>query len=228
MNAEIVSIGTEILMGEITDTNSGYLASRLPGLGIELREVSIVGDNLDALCNVLERAWHRSDLTLTTGGLGPTSDDLTREAIARVLGEEMTISDRLLEGIKARFKSRGVPMAANNIKQAAIIPSAPAIPNPRGTAPGWWVEKGGHIIVAMPGPPDEMNPMWHNEIGPGLLQRNQGMVIATRTIKTFGLPEGSVNEMIAPLFERSNPTLGIYARPDGIFLRAIARARSQT
>ena len=227
MYCEIVSIGTEILMGEITDTNSGYLASQLPGLGIELREVSIVGDDLDSLSNVIERAWRRSELTLTTGGLGPTSDDLTREAIARVLGEELAISDRLLEEMEAIFKSRGMPMPAHNLKQATLIASAQSIPNTTGTAPGWWVEKMDHSIVAMPGPPEEMKLMWHSEVSPRLHRMNRDLVIATRTVKTFGLSEAAVNEMIAHLFESTNPILGIYARPDGIFLRAIAKARSE-
>lgn len=228
MYCEIVSIGTEILMGEIIDSNSGHLASQLPGLGIELREVSIVGDDLDALSDVLERAWRRSELTLTTGGLGPTSDDLTREAIAKVLGEDMAVNDALLEELKALFRRRGVTaMPSMNVKQATLIPSAQAIPNSIGTAPGWWVERGGRIIVAMPGPPDEMKPMWQNEVSPRLRRLNRNVVIATRTIKTFGLSEAAVNEMIAGLFESKNPVLGIYARPEGIFLRAIAKAPSQ-
>ncbi|MBI4298975.1 MAG: competence/damage-inducible protein A [Chloroflexi bacterium] len=224
MYAEIISIGTELLMGEIVDTNAAYLAARLPGLGIELRWVSQVGDDMDKLSEVIQRALSRSDLTLTTGGLGPTSDDLTRECIARVLREEIRVDDRLLEDIKTYFRGRGGAMSSYNIKQAAIIPSAQAIINPRGTAPGWWVEKAGHTIVAMPGPPGEMERMWQDEVSPRLRHLIKGVVIVTRTLKTIGLSEAAVNEMIAPLFESTNPYLGIYARSDGIHLRAIAKA----
>ena len=228
MFAEIVSIGTEILMGEIIDTNSGYLAHQLPGLGIELREVSIVGDDLNALSNVLDRAWRRSDVTITTGGLGPTPDDLTREAISQVLKEEMAVDDELLRQLKEVFRNRGLPMPSHNLKQAALIPSAQGLENAVGTAPGWWVEQDGHIIVAMPGPPGEMKLMWHNHAVARLQRLKQEASIVTRTIKTFGLPEAAISEMISPLFGSKNPYLGIYARPDGVFLRAIARASNDS
>jgi nicotinamide-nucleotide amidase len=227
MNAEIVSIGTELLMGEIVDTNSAYLASQLAKIGVTLNWVSKVGDNPDQLFEVLERACRRSDVTLTSGGLGPTSDDLTRETIARVMGEEMAVQEDLLEHLKRQFAERGIPMPATNIKQATLIPSAKAIANPLGTAPGWWVEKNGRIIVAMPGPPRELERMWTYEVAPRLRERNPGVVIVTRTIKTFGITEGGLNEMIAPLFNGVNPYLGIYARADGIHLRAIATAPTE-
>ena len=156
MKAEIVSIGTELLMGELTDTNASFIASRLPPLGIELQWVSQVGDNLDMLSETFARGLDRSDAIFTTGGLGPTQDDLTREAIAKCLGEEMTVEDALLEDLKGYFQGRGMDMPATNIKQATLIPSAMSIPNRRGTAPGWWVEKEGKLIVSMPGPPAEM------------------------------------------------------------------------
>jgi nicotinamide-nucleotide amidase len=224
MRAEIVSIGTELLMGEIVDTNSAYLSSELPKLGIELRWVSKVSDDPEQMAEVLGRAWGRSDLTLMTGGLGPTSDDLTRETIARILGEQMAVQDDLLRHLKAQFASFGIPMPENNIKQATLIPSSKAVANPIGTAPGWWVEKGGRIAVAMPGPPRELKRMWVNEVVPRLKEKSQGAAIVTKTWKTFGISEGSLNQMLAPLFDSKNPIMGIYARPDGIHLRAIATA----
>ena len=227
MHAEIVSIGTEILMGEIVDTNSARLAAELPKLGIELRWVSKVGDDPDRLFEVVERGWKRSDVTLTTGGLGPTSDDLTRETIARVLGEEMTVQEDLLEHLRGLFAGRSAPMPATNIKQATLIPSAAVLPNPMGTAPGWWAEKEGRIIVAMPGPPRELEQMWLHEVAPRLKERNTGVAIATRTLKTFGISEGGLDGMLAPLFESTNPSLGIYSREDGIHLRAIATAATE-
>ena len=171
MHAEIVSIGTEILMGEIVDTNSTTLAAELAKIGVELRWVSKVGDDPDRLFDVLNRAWKRSDVTLTTGGLGPTSDDLTRETISSMLGEDMTVQDDLLAHLESLFAGRRAPMPATNIKQATLIPSAEAISNPIGTAPGWWVEKDGHVIVAMPGPPRELERMWNSEIAPRLKER---------------------------------------------------------
>ncbi len=242
MRAEIVSIGTELLMGEIVDTNSAYLASQLVGLGIELHWVTKVGDDPERLLEALERAFRRSDVTLTSGGLGPTSDDLTRESIARVFGEPMEVKEDLLEHLRSLFAGRGTPMPETNIKQATLIPSAEAIPNPMGTAPGWWAEKAcgepaesacgepvesRHIIVAMPGPPRELERMWTHEVAPKLKQRNPGVAIVTRTIKTFGISEGGLDQMLTPLFKSVNPFLGIYSKQDGIHLRAIATAPTE-
>ena len=226
MHAEILSIGTELLMGELVDTNSSYLASELAKLGIEVRWVTKVGDDPDRLHEAIARAFKRSDVTLTSGGLGPTSDDLTRETIARVCGEEMTVQDDLLEHLKSLFAGRGFPMPETNVKQATLIPSAEAISNPMGTAPGWWVERDGRIIVAMPGPPREIQRMWANEVAPRLKERNAGIAIATRNLKTFGISEGGLDEMLAPLFKSENPLLGIYSKQDGIHLRAIATAET--
>jgi nicotinamide-nucleotide amidase len=227
MRAEVISIGTEILMGEMVDTNSSYLASELAKLGIDLRWVSKVGDDFQRLRAVIDQAWRRSDVTLTTGGLGPTSDDLTREAVAAVLGEEMQVQDDLLEHLKSLFAGRGDPMPSTNVKQATLVPSAAAIDNPLGTAPGWWVERGGGIIVAMPGPPRELERMWTQEVAPKLRERTPGVAIVTKTFKTFGISEGGLNEMIAPLFDSENPYLGIYSKVDGIHLRAIATASTE-
>ena len=227
MKAEIISIGTELLLGEITDTNASYLAGQLPLLGIDLYWISQVGDNQARLMEVLERAWKRSDLILTTGGLGPTEDDLTRETIAEMLGEKLRIDPALEQIIRERFAQRGIEMAISNIKQAAVIPSAEAVYNDRGTAPGWWIEKDGHVLVAMPGPPGEMHHMWQTQILPRLHQKIGGSVIFSKTLKTFGIPEGTVGEMVAPLLSSANPTLGIYAKADGIHLRLAAKARSQ-
>ena len=169
----------------------------------------------------------RSDAIFTTGGLGPTQDDLTREAIARALGEEMTVEDTLLEDLKGYFRGRGMDMPATNIKQATLIPSARSIPNRRGTAPGWWVEKDGKFIVSMPGPPAEMQGIWVEEVVPRLRQLVRGEVILTRNIKTTGLSEGGLDEMVSQYLGKENPYLGIYAKSDGIHLRIIAKASDE-
>ncbi len=227
MRAEIISIGTELLLGEITDTNASYLASQLPLLGIDLYWISQVGDNQARLVEVLRRAWQRSELILTTGGLGPTEDDLTREAIAELLGEKLETEPVLECEIRGLFVQRGVEMPLSNIKQAALIPSADPIHNIRGTAPGWWVERDGRILIAMPGPPGEMQPMWCEEILPRLRQCSAGGIIFSKTFKTSGLPEASVGELISPLLSSANPTLAVYAKADGIHLRLTAKAGSQ-
>ena len=226
MKAEIVSIGTEILLGEITDTNASYLASQLPALGIDLYWVSQVGDNQARLVEVLKRAWQRSELILTSGGLGPTGDDLTREAIAEMLGEKMEVAPSLEQALRGRFGRQGTEMPLSNLKQATLIPSARAIPNANGTAPGWFVEKDGRILVAMPGPPAEMQPMWLEQVIPQL-SRGSGTIILSRTIKTSGLSEAAVGELVAPMFALTNPTFGVYAKADGIQLRLAAKAEGR-
>lgn len=226
MKAEIISVGTEILLGQITDTNASYLAYKLPELGIDLLWVTQVGDNPGRLKDCLERAWNRSDLILTTGGLGPTQDDVTREGIAEMMGEELTVDPELERGLREFFSLRGFPMPESNIKQATIITSAKAIPNPRGTAPGWWVERGGKLLIAMPGPPSEMQRMWEKEVSGRLRQRLRHEIILSRTIKTLLMAESAVDELVSPFLSSANPTLAVYAKPDGIHLRITAKAQS--
>ena len=228
MKAEIVSIGTEILLGEIIDTNSAYIASRLPALGIDLYYKHTVGDNLARLVEVLSRARDRADLVICSGGLGPTEDDLTREAIAATFGEEPRVDAELEAWLRGVFSRRGnANMPERNLKQAWLIPSARAIPNPRGTAPGWWVERDGKIVISMPGPPAEMNRMWEEEVAPELLRRHPGTVLLTRTLKTAGIGEGQLDEMISPLLKSANPSIGVYARADGVHVRLGAKAATQ-
>lgn len=254
MRAEIISIGSELLLGEITDTNASYLAAQLPLLGIDLLWVTQVGDNMGRLRECIGRALERSDVVLATGGLGPTDDDLTREAIAAVLGEDLQIDAGLERTLRGFFASRNFPMPKSNVKQAMLIPSARAIPNPRGSAPGWWIEvqdtscrefegvphknppkTGGsrglktdspHIIIAMPGPPAEMQHMWQTEVAIRLREMLGGEVIVSRTIKTLGMTEAAVGEAVRHLMSSSNPTLAVYAKTDGIHLRIAAKAKT--
>jgi len=227
MYTEIIASGTELLMGEIQDTNSSWLASRLPALGLEVRRATLVGDDMEQYTEVLERSWKLNPFTFTTGGLGPTRDDMTREAIAQVLGEELYIDNNQLADLKGIFDSRGVEMPSHNLKQASLIPSASGIRNRMGTAPGWWAEKDGHVIVALPGPPRELAGIWEQEVVPRLKERVKGNVVLTRTIKTIGLSEALVDEMAAAVLGPKEPYVGTYARPDGIHLRIIARAATQ-
>ena len=225
MKAEIIGIGTELLMGELTDTNSSWIAGRLPALGIELQWVSIIGDDLPKLTEAFKRGMERSDIIFTTGGLGPTQDDLTREAIAAAFGEIPTIQQEVVEDLERYFAARGGPMPQHNIKQANLIPSARFIPNRNGTAPGWWAERDGKVIICMPGPPNENHSMWEEQVEPQLAELIEDEVTITRNIKTMGMSEGAVDEVISEFFGVENPYLGIYSKADGIHLRVIARAR---
>lgn len=229
MKAEILGIGTELLMGELTDSNSSWIASRLPALGIELQWVSIIGDDLPKLTEAFKRGMERSDIIFTTGGLGPTQDDLTREAIAAAFDETPTIQQEVVEDLERYFAARGGPMPQHNIKQANLIPSARFVPNRNGTAPGWWAERDGKIIICMPGPPNENQSMWEDQVEPQLAELIEDEVTITRNIKTMGMSEGAVDEVISEFFGVENPYLGIYSKADGIHLRVIARAKdSQT
>ena len=227
MRAEILSFGTELLMGETLDTNSAHIAARLPALGVDLHTVTIMGDEMGEMVEMLRKCMERSDVIICTGGLGPTKDDITREAIAETFGETITLHPDLIAAMAANFRNRGQEMPETNKKQAGVIPSVTVLPNPRGTAPGWWAEKNGRIIIAMPGVPGEMVQMWDQQAAPRLKERAQGTVIMSRTFKTIGLGEAAVGEYVSSLFGRENPYLGIYARQDGIHLRIIARAPTQ-
>ena len=224
MNAEILSVGTELLLGELVDTNAQYIAVRLPALGIDCYGIHQVGDNEQRLKAALRAALARADLVIMTGGLGPTEDDVTREAIAATFGEQLSPDPVLEEALRARFAGRNSPLVERNFKQATRIPSARAIPNPRGTAPGWWVERDGKVIVAMPGVPSEMYLMWEEQVAAELARRPTGATILSRTLKTNGLGESILDEMISPLLKSTNPSIGVYAKSDGVHVRVTAKA----
>ena len=224
MNAEILSVGTELLLGELVDTNAQYIAVRLPALGIDCYGIHQVGDNEQRLEAALRAALARADLVIMTGGLGPTEDDVTREAIAATFGEQLSPDPVLEEALRARFAGRNSPLVERNFKQATRIPSARAIPNPRGTAPGWWVERDGKVVVAMPGVPSEMYLMWEEQVATELARRPTGATILSRTLKTNGLGESILDEMISPLLKSTNPSIGVYAKRDGVHVRVTAKA----
>lgn len=224
MRAEIISIGTEILMGEILDTNANYMAQRLPAMGIDLYFMHQIGDNRERLVELIQTARQRSDVVILTGGLGPTEDDVTRDAIAESVGEEAYVVPELEAHLRNFFERRGGRMPEQNVKQATIILSGESIPNPRGTAPGWWVEKDGAIIIAMPGPPAEMTGMWENDIAPRLKARSDGGVLISRTLKTTGLGESMLDELLGDLRHAEDPTVGVYHKADGVHVRLASKA----
>jgi nicotinamide-nucleotide amidase len=226
MKAEIIASGTELLLGEITDTNTPFIAGQLAILGIDLYYASIVGDNYERFLGVLKQAVHRSDIIIITGGLGPTKGDITREVIAGFMGEKMEVDPDLKHHITGYFARLGLEMPENNLKQATLIPSAAAIPNPLGTAPGWWVENNGKIIISLPGPPGEMQPMWQKQILQRLETKGEAVIIS-RTLKTWGLSEAKIDQLVGPFMSQPNPTLALYAKADGIHLRITAKAANK-
>jgi nicotinamide-nucleotide amidase len=216
VRAEILSIGTELLLGQILDTNAQYLAERLADLGIDVLFVSTVGDNLARAKETIERALSRSDLVVTTGGLGPTEDDLTRETIAAVLGETPAVDPELERSLRTWFAGRGMAMPERNTKQAWLIPSARAIPNPNGTAPGWDTRVNGRRIVSMPGVPREMRHMWQHSIEPTL---TSGALLRSRTLKLLGIGESHAEEALGDLVRSTAPTVVTKAKDDGLHVR---------
>src|SRR6266446_5980863 len=229
MKAEILSIGTELLLGQIVDTNANFLAQQLPALGLDLYYVSQIGDNLQRLVDAFQHGLQRSDVIITSGGLGPTEDDLTREAIAEVMGEQLEIQPHLEEELRAFFARRGRTMPQRNVKQATTIQSGTYLPNPVGTAPGWWVERDGKVIVSMPGVPHEMHKMWEEQALPRLARlATGGGTIVSRTLKLVGIGESHAEEALGELTRSSNPTLATYAKSDGIHLRLTAKATTRS
>ncbi len=227
MKAEIISCGTELLLGHIVDTNAAWLCQQLAPLGIDVYFVSQIGDNQGRVVSVLKNAWSRSDLIIMTGGIGPTEDDATRESISELVGETMSVDPTLEAELRSFWGRRGGrPMPESNIKQATLISSARTLPNPVGTAPGWFVEKDGHIVVAMPGVPHEMYRMWKTEAEPKIVAKLGAGVIHTRIHKVLGIGESQVEEMISDLIHQSNPSAATYAKSDGIYVRVSAKAAS--
>lgn len=228
MRAYILSIGSELIEGHITDTNATFLAQELGSLGIELLHVIQCGDNLERLVNTIRLAVSDSDLVICTGGIGPTGDDLTREAISEVAGETPELDEDLLVTLTSYFRGRGIDMPERNKKQAWLIPSATSLLNPVGTAPGWLVDIGGTIVIAMPGVPREMFKMWREQAVPRILERSEAAVIRGCRVKTLGIGESAAEQELGALVEQSNPVIATYAKDDGVHVHITARAADET
>ena len=229
--AEIVAIGSELLLGQIIDTNTSYLAARFQELGIEVRYSTQVGDDPRRMAEVLSRALKRSRITITTGGIGPTEDDLTREVIARITGRKLVFHPKLLRIIQGYFDLAGFVMAPNNRKQAYIPAGAQTLLNPIGTAPGFILEtEKGHLIITVPGVPRELKRMWSEAIAP-FLQKKMGAargLIEYKVLKVCGLGESRVDEQIGDLIRGStNPVIGLLASPGEIRIRLTARGKNR-
>ena len=228
--AEIVAIGSELLLGQIVDTNSAWMAQRLTGLGVNLFHKSVVGDNRQRMAEVVDRALDRADIVICGGGLGPTQDDITREVIAEVTGRELILDRELLETIERMFRSRGFLMTKNNERQAFIPDGAIAIHNPNGTAPSFAVEDPRGVVFALPGVPFELKWLFDNEVVP-YIRRRYGLseVITYRVLKVAQLGESNVDDRIGHLIAgSSNPTVGVLAHPGQVDVRIAAKAASVT
>ncbi|GGJ25437.1 CinA family nicotinamide mononucleotide deamidase-related protein [Deinococcus roseus] len=222
--AEIISVGTELLLGEITDTNAVFLANELKARGVVLHHKNTVGDNLQRIADTIKKALERADLVILGGGLGPTDDDLTREGIALVLGETPEVDQQLLAHLEGMYSARGRTMPQSNIKQAWLIPSATPLDNPLGTAPGWMVKKDGKVIVAMPGPPQEMKPMWKEQVLPRLDLPERALYHVT--LHTSGIGESNISDLLGDLTLQHSPSVATYARKHGVDVRVAHMADS--
>jgi nicotinamide-nucleotide amidase len=226
LRAVLLAVGSELTNGETRDTNSGDLAQALAREGVEVAWITALPDREPVVVKALSDALAAADLVVTTGGLGPTPDDLTREAIAAACGEQPSVDPELECWLRHLFERRRLPFPTTNLKQAWLVPSATAIPNERGTAPGWWVERpDGRVIVAMPGPPREMTAMWHGWVLPRLRERGLGEVRVTQTFRLTGIGESHVAALLGEaLLRRENPVVATYARSDAVDVRVSARS----
>lgn len=227
MRAEIISVGTELLLGQIVDTNAAHLSRVLSELGIDLHYRSTVGDNAARLSEALRLALSRADVVFTIGGLGPTQDDLTRETVADVVGDEMMLDDECASRLRAFFRARGVQMPETNLKQAMVPKKGRALPNPLGTAPGAVFEtEDGRAVITLPGPPREFTAMLESAVVPYLRARAgaDSQIIRSRVLRIAGMGESSVEERIKHLLAGENPTVAPYASPGEVKLRITAKA----
>lgn len=227
MKAEVIAIGSELLLGQIIDTNSSYIAKRLAESGIELAQTATVGDDLQRMKEVIREAINRSQIVITTGGIGPTEDDLTREAIAEVTEHPLIFQPHLMEQIENLFKTRGFRMAENNRKQAYVPEGAIAIENPKGTAPGFIVETSGGTIISIPGVPSEMEYLMENRVIPYIRKRFdiKHQVIQYKVLRACGLGESAIGLQIKDLMKESkNPSIGTLASIGDIRIRITAKA----
>lgn len=229
MDAEVISIGSEIMLGDLVDTNSTYIAQKLREIGVKVCFKSSVGDDIDRLKEAIGTSLKRTGLIITTGGIGPTADDVTREAVAEVIGQQLILFPDLLKSIEDFFTRRGLHMTPNNMKQAYIPAKAIPIPNPVGTAPSFIAENENGIIISLPGVPYELKYLMENSVVPFLKERFKirGDVIKTRILKLAGIGESIVDHKLQGLFSMEDPVIGLLAKSDGIEVRITARAEDE-
>jgi nicotinamide-nucleotide amidase len=228
MNAEIVSFGTELLLGQIVNTNAAYIAQQLAAVGVGVYYHVTAGDNVDRAADVLRRSISRCDITIATGGLGPTVDDVTREAVSRALNVELVLHEDLLKQIEGMFTKWGRKMSDSNRVQAMLPKGCIPIENPVGTAPGFIVERDGHVLLTLPGVPREMMFLMEKTVMPFLRERfGLRGVIKSKLLRVAGMGESVLGERIADLMKESNPSVGTMAHTGQVDVRVAAKADSE-
>jgi nicotinamide-nucleotide amidase len=225
LRAEIIAIGSELLTPHRTDTNSLWLTERLNSVGIEVQLKTVVGDDEAIMEESVRDALKRSEVIISTGGLGPTEDDVTRKVFARVTGRQLKLDYEVLEGIRERFASRGYQMTPNNERQALIMDGGKVLPNPNGSAPGIKIDQEGKLIVLLPGPPRENQPMFDDYVMPDLERMSRGVRMTRRVLKVTGLGESALDDMIAPIYKAyTNPSTTILFTDSEIEIHLTASA----
>ncbi len=228
MNAEIIAVGSELLTARRLDTNSLYLTEQLNNLGVELTGKSVVGDDRPRLCEAVRGALGRAEIILLTGGLGPTEDDITREAVADALARKLVLSEEILTWIEARFRRMGRRMAEINKRQAFVVEGAEPLPNGNGTAPGLWIEHDGRRLMLLPGPPPELKPMFTEECLPRLERFVPKRVIRRLVFRVAGMAESDLDQLISPVYrEYQNPVTTVLAAPGDIQIQLRAQCSTQ-
>lgn len=226
MKAEIMAIGTEILLGDIVNTNAQFLSKELASLGVGVYHQSVVGDNPERILEGFDNAFKNCDTIITTGGLGPTKDDLSKELAAKYFGMEMNLRENLLCDLEAYFKKNNFEMTENNRKQCYFPDEAIILPNPNGTAPGAIFEKDGKRIILLPGPPREMKPMFINHVVPYLSKFTDGIIVS-KILRVFGVGESKMEDLVSDLLDNENPTVAPYAKNVDVILRVTAKGKDE-
>jgi nicotinamide-nucleotide amidase len=227
-SAEIITIGTEILLGEIVDTNTRYIARTLRGMGVDLYRTITIGDNVDRIAEAIRHSMQRAEIVITTGGLGPTVDDPTRDAVAKAVGVETEFRDDLWEQVVAVISRYGRKPSENQRRQAFVPKGAIGIPNPVGTAPCFILETERNAVISLPGVPNEMEHILHESIIPYLQERfDLDQIIKIRILHCAGLGEGMIDEKIDDLETLSNPTVGLAAHTGVVDIRIAAKAKNE-
>ena len=227
LDAEIIAVGSEMLTSQRIDTNSLYIADQLNALGVEVRRKQIIGDDRALLAEAVRSALDRAALVILTGGLGPTEDDVTRQAVADALGRELVFSQEICDAIEERFRRRQRKMAEINKRQAYLIQGAELLPNANGTAPGQWIAHRDRMVILLPGPPGELKPLFADQCIPRLTRLLPAQVIRARFYRVTGMTESDLDALIAPVYTRyANPATTILASPGDIQIHLRARRES--
>jgi len=225
MRAEILSVGTELLLGQIVNTNAAHLSRRLPEVGVDLYRQVTVGDNLERIANAVRDALDHADVVIITGGLGPTADDVTSEAVALALGRDLVFDEGSAQRIRSLLQSRGIPALDSHMKQARVPTGSLIMPNPVGTAPGFIVDSDGKAVCALPGVPSEMEAMAEQSLLPELRRRSPRAIIRSRVLKFIGIGESALEHLIDDLVAaQTNPTIAFLAKTGEVHLRLTAKA----